>query len=368
MKSILEELNQPTNFGALIEEYAKRSTEIVEWEKELEAEYSATGAFEEFVAEYAATQAGSFIAKNADKPLRELPDVGKILGSVARLGDRWQLDNDRLDKLLMLEGRYRDRARNLSADQRKVEYNKLLKFAFGLFERATFAPHKRLDWAFYSAYSTGVYDVTTSNNPDGITFQLDLGIPTTKLRATDTVLTDLENSNPVVALQYQVNKMRAKGKVVTRMDMNFNTAALIMGSKAIRTAFSVDIPKGKVSPTGIVSEGMINEYFKAIGLPPIKVVDVFVTLPGKSGTTVNAFQDNRIVLRTNASVGKLVVKDALESKDPHPNKAYTSFKDNLISSYRTEQGRFVEYEMNALPVFTGKNDMLIIKVDEKDAA
>lgn len=367
MKSILQEISEPKHFDAFIQEYMKTTTHVIEWEKELETDYSASGAFEEFVGEYAAAQAGSFIAKNADKPLREMPDLGKITGSIARLGDRWQLDNDRLDKLIQLEGRYRNRAGNFSNEQKAVEWNKVLKFAFGMYEPAAIAPHKRLDLTFFNGYSDGKYEVTVANNPDGITFELDLKIPTHKLRSTDVVFSDIANSDPVDALQYRVKQLRAKGKIVTRLDMNFHTAGLIMASAKIKAAFSVDIPKGRVSPSGIVSDTMLNEYFKVIGLPPIRIVDIFVTLPGKDTEAVNAFKDNRIVFRTAAPVGKMMIKDALESKDPHPNKVYSIFKENLISSYRREEGRFVEYEMNALPVFSGKNDMAILRVDEKDS-
>lgn len=367
MKTILQEISEERNFDAFIQEQMKISTYKPEWKKEMDTDFSVSGAFNEFVGEYAAAQAGSFIAKNADKPLREMPDLGSITGTISRLGDRWQLDNDRLDKLMQLEGRYRGRARNFSNEQKAAEWQKVLRFCFGMYEPAAIAPHKRLDLVFYNGLSNGKYEVTLANNPDGIQFELDLKIPTFKLRASDPLFSDTANSDPVAVLQYFTLQMRAQGKMVTKYQMNFNTLQKILSSAKIKAAFSVDVAKGRVSPSGIVSQEMVNDYFKVVGLPPIEVVDVFVSLPGKDATAVNAFKDDRIVFRTGASVAKLMVKDALESKDPHPNKVYTVYEENLISSYRREEGRFVEYEMNALPVFNGKNEMAILKIDEKDS-
>ena len=365
MKSVLQEISEPKNFDAFIQEQMKISTYTPEWKKEMDTDYTASGSFSEMVGEYTAAQAGSFIAKNADKPLQAMPDLGTITGSIGRLGDRWQLDNERLDKLMYLEGRYRDRAGNFSNERKASEWQKVLKFLFDPFEKAAIAPHKRLDLLYFNGLSNGQYVVNLSNNPDGIQWSLDLKIPTLKLRSSDVLFADAANSDPVAVLQYHTLKLRAKGKVVTKYQMNFTEAQKILESARIKSAFSVDVSKGRVSPSGIVSTEMLNNYFKVVGLAPIEIVDIFIGMPDQ--TVENAFKDNRIVFRTAASVAKLMVKDPLESKDPHPNKAYSIYEDNLISSYRREEGRFTEYEMQALPVFNGRNDFAILRTDEKDA-
>src|SRR5690606_29788118 len=121
---------------AFIQEQMKISTYKPEWKKEMDTEPTASGAYNEFIGEYAAAQAGSFIAKNANKPLREMPNLGSITGTIGRMGDRWQLDNERLDTLMMLEGRYRDRAKNFSNERKAAEWQKVLKFLFNMYEPA----------------------------------------------------------------------------------------------------------------------------------------------------------------------------------------------------------------------------------------
>src|SRR5690606_38621617 len=173
MKTILQEISEERNCDAFIQEQMKISTYKPEWKKEMDTDYSVSGAYNEFVGEYAAAQAGSIIAKNADKPLREMPDLGSITGTIGRLGDRWHLDNDRLDKLMQLEGRYRGRARNFTNEQKAAEWQKVLKFLFNMYEPAVIAPHKRLDLLFYNGLSDGKYEVTLANNPDGVQWELD---------------------------------------------------------------------------------------------------------------------------------------------------------------------------------------------------
>jgi len=366
MKSLLQEISEQKNFDAFIQEQMKISTYKPVWKGEMDTDYSASGTFDEFVGEYTAAQAGSIIAKNADKPLREMPDLGRIAGSIGRIGDRWQMDNDRLDKLMFLEGRYRDRAKNFTNERKAAEWQKVLRFLFEPYEKAAIFPHKRIDHLFYNGLSDGQYVVNLTNNPDGIQWVLDLKIPTYKLRAADSLFSDTANSDPAGVIQHFVKVLRAKGKIVTKIQANFNTVNKILSANIVKQNFTVNVgTKGNVKPAGIVSLAMFNEYLTISGLPPIEIVDVFIGMPDQS--VVNAFKDDRLVFRTATPVAKLMVKDPLESKDPHPNKVYSVYEDNLIASYRREEGRFVENEMNAIPVFNGKNDMAILKVDEKDS-
>lgn len=362
MKSVLQEITDPKHFDAFVDTQMQISTFKPVYEGEMDTDYSESGSFNEFVASYAAAQMGSIIAKNSEKPIQEMPDLGSIQGVLARMGDRWQIDNDLLDKILMLEGRYRNRAGNFSNEKKASEYQKILKLLFEPYERAAIAPHKTIDLLYFNGLSNGKYDINLTNNPNGVTFQLDLKIPTETLTANEALFSDHENSDPVAVCKRIVNQMRTKGKIVEEIQMNFKTISDVLASKKIKNAFTMDIAKGKVAST-IVSEVMLNEYFKVVGLPPIKVVDVFVT--NGDGVVENAFVNDRVVFRTSSSVAKLMVKDALESKDPHPNKVYSTYKDNLIASYRREEGRFVEYEMNAIPVFNGRNEVTILKVDVK---
>jgi hypothetical protein len=54
----------------------------------------------------------------------------------------------------------------------------------------------------------------------------------------------------------------------------------------------------------------------------------------------------------------------LEMLDPIPNKSYSTYDDNLVGFWRSDKGRFIDYEMWANPVFTGKEDYVILETDK----
>lgn len=364
MDRILAEILKPKEFSAFIDERMKLSTYAPAWEREMDTDYSASKSFNEYVGEYSAAFAASVIEKNASKPLQNMPNLGQITGVLGRYGDLFQMDNDRLDHVLYLEDRYRNRAGNMTSEQKKTEFNKVLKYLFEPFERAAVAPHKRIDQLYYGGLSTGKLTVTLTNNPNGVQWDLDLGVPTVNLASTSVIWSTTGTSKPIQDITARVLAMRAAGKNVVKIQMNNTTFQKMASSTSFNGIFSIEIGKTRVSPSGIVTKDMVNQYLEAAGMPPIEIVDVFILQ--SNGTAVNAFADDRVVFRTEAAAAKLIIADPLESKDPHPNKVYSTWKDNLISQYRTENGRFVEYEMWALPVFTGRTDMTIMKVDTKD--
>ncbi len=362
MKSIIEEILDPKGFDAFVNEQMKLSTYVPEWEKEMDTDYSESKSFNEVIASYTAAYAASVIEKNAEKPLQNMPNLGELSGTIARYGDRFQLDNDRLDRVLFLEGRYRGRAGNLTEVQKTAEYAKVVKFLFDPYEKAAVAPHKRIDQLYYQGLSNGAFTVSLANNPNGIQFTVDLGVTQYQIANGGVIWSTTGTSNPVKDVQTVLNVMRGKGKRVTSLEMTPTTFQKLAASNSIKNLFTSKIPSGEVAPSGVVTLDMLNQYFTVIGLPTIVLKEIFIAKP--DGTVENVFKDDRIVFRTGAQVAKLLIADSVEGKLPLPNRVYTTYKDNLISQWRSEQGQFIEYEMWALPVFTGRDDFAILKVDE----
>ncbi|GAB3701421.1 hypothetical protein GCM10027592_29500 [Spirosoma flavus] len=362
MKSIIEEILEPEGFDAFINEQMKLSTYVPEWEKEMDTDYSESKAFNEVIGTYSAAYAASVVEKNADKPLQNMPNLGELNGTLARMADRFQLDNDRLDRVLFLEGRYRGRAANLTETQKLSEYGKITKFLFDPYEKAAIAPHKRIDQLYFQGLSDGKFTVSLANNPKGIQFELPLGIPTYQIQNGGVAWVTVATSKPVQDILYVQNILRGKGKIVTKLQMTPNTFQKIAGSASVKNLYTLKVPAGEIAPGGIVTLDMINQYFGVIGLPAIELMEKFLAKP--DGTAENMFKEDRVVFRTANKVAKLLIADTVESKLPLPNRVYTTYKDNLISQYRTEQGQFIDYEMWGLPIFTGRDDFAILKVDE----
>lgn len=66
------------------------------------------------------------------------------------------------------------------------------------------------------------------------------------------------------------------------------------------------------------------------------------------------------------TVAVLKASDPLEMLDPIPNKSYSTYDDNLVGFWRSDKGRFIDYDMWANPVFTGKADYVILETDKTE--
>lgn len=361
MDSLIIELQKPKRFDCFIQEQMKNSTYKAEWKDEISSvEYSASKTYNAILAEYAAAMVGSVIDKNGNKPIQTMPTANELMGSLSRIGDKWQMDNDRLTQYYYLEGRFRDKQANMSNEQRATEYAKLVKYLFDPFEKAVIAPHKRIDMLYFEGLFNGTQSVTRKNNTKSeVAYTYDLGVKKFKAKVAKW---GEANSTPIDDIQEITDYLGAKGKVVLKMRMSIRTFRKMCKSTQIKDTFKLKLGKVDVIQSR-VSYNEVNEYFASILLPQISIEkERFCTLA--DGTTFNMTQDDRVVFQCADAVAVLKASDPLESVDPVPNKSYSVYDDNLVGFWRSEEGRFIDYEMWATPVFTGKNDYVILETDQ----
>ena len=370
MDSILKQLANKEAFDAFIQDNMALSTYTPLWKQEIpdsEVEYSATGNFSTYTAEYEAAAIASVIAKNADKPLKNMPTLGQLTGSIARMGDRFQLDNDRLRDLMIMEDRFRNTSANFTETKRLSEWGKITDFLFKPYQSAAIAPHKRLDLLYFEGLSNGTLTVDLNNNPQGIAFDpIDFGVKkfgasgpvwSTATAGTMTALQDIRRIVDILETQY--------GKIVTQLRMSPATFSKMQLSNQFNQSVKLNLSSMEVGPAGMLSLEMANKYLGGLDLPPIKLERKMIRI--NDTQTINAFKDDRVVFQCAPNVAKMVISDPLELRMPHPNKQYSDYFDNLISQYRKEEGQFIEYEMWGLPVFSGKEDFAIMEVDRTEA-
>lgn len=367
MDSLLKKLLDPQVFSAFVSENMKTSTYKANWKGEMDVEYEPSKAYKAIIAEYAAAVAGSIIDKNAEKPTHSLPTAAELTGSIARMADEWQMDNDKLDQFLYLENRYRSKFGTNGLIQGNVQsveqYRKLVKFLFGAFESAVIAPHKRIDLLYYEGLFKGSMTLSATNNSkSGLTFSLSTGATQYKCLSTGAVW-GATGATPLADLQACISSAESNGKAVQKIRMSRNTYANMCKVGEFTSVFKLNLGLGKVSPSGVIPVEIVNQYLESISLPMIVIESPkLVLLP--SGSSTNAIPDNRVVLQCADKVAVLKVADSTEMADPLPNKTYATYDDNLVGQWRDSKGRFVDYEMWAMPVFTGRNDYFILKTDE----
>lgn len=358
---VIDELSDKNTFDLFINENMKTSTYKADWKQEVSGvEYEESKAFQAFTAEWAAAQIGNIVEKNAEKPLEQMPQAGQIIGALTRSAGIWQMDNDRLERYFHLERRFRSRAHNFTETQYKAEYQKLIEFLFNPFERAAIAPHKRMDALYWEGLSDGQFTVSLANNPKGSDFfVLPNGIKKYGISKggvwTQTAAADMD---VVGTLKDLKDKAKVMGKRVVKYRVSDSTFNLMIMDKHFADNVRLTVGMYQFQNAGLITIDAVNSYLKAVSLAPIEIIDTLAT--DQSGAGVSLFKDDRVVAMLADKVAVMKISDPLEMLDPLPNKVYSTYDDNLIGMWRSEKGRFIDYDMWAMPVFVGRDDVLIV--------
>lgn len=366
MATILETIQTPRAFDAFVNENMKTSTYQIGWNTEMDVEYEASKNWAAATADYAAAMLGTVIDKNAERPKRDMPSIGELSGTLARMGDEWQIDNDRLERYMYMENRFRERSGNLSNEQKAAQYARIVKYLFNPYELAAIAPHRRILAQYLEGLSDSQVTLTKTNNAGGIVWSAAISVGITKnILPLNGVVWSTANAatmDVIKVLQAAEDLADSNGKVAIKHRVSRATASLIVMSKQLKDLISYNLGKQQIAAGGFISLETVNLYLTGVGLKPIEVVNEKGIL--STGTAVSLFKDGRVVTMCAPKVAVLKVSDPLEAIDPVPNKVYTTFNDNLVSQWRSEKGRFVGYEMFAFPAFVGNKDVFITDVSQ----
>jgi hypothetical protein len=360
-QSLLIRIQTPDVFEAFINKGVRDMSYVADWKTELGSpEYCSSKAYQAYLAEYSAAMVGSVVDKNAEKPTHQLPAANEIIGSLARISDEWQLDNDKLSQFYYMENRYRDNLKSGFMKSTPADRQALVDYLFNMFQNAVIAPHKRIDMMYYEGLYNGTQTVSATNNPKSkVTFSATL--PVTTLKAT-TATWGNASATPIADLLAACDEAGRHGRSVLKIRMSRNTFRKMCKATEIAGKFELKFNKANATAS-IIPVDVINTYLESVMLPPIVVEDPkYVTFA--DGTSTNMIPDDRVVLQCTPRVAVLKISDPLESIDAIPNKTYANYEGNLVGFWRNDKGRFVDYEMWAIPVFNGVNNYFILKTDE----
>lgn len=364
MNSILKQLQEPKSLQTYIDENMKTSTYKALWKDEMKpVEYCAAKAYIANIAAYTAAMAGSVIAKNGERPVHTMPDFGQLTGSIGRIGDEWELDNDYLEQLHLLEGKYNDiKGRgNYTQASLNAEYDKLITYSFKPFELATISPHKRIDMLYFEGLFKGTQTVSRKDNSKAnVSYTFNLGIETIKPK----VKWGQANATPFADLKALKDKAKQKGRKVLRVRMSETTFYKMCQSDEVKNTFKLNLGTVQLNATvPLISTEQMNIYLRSVLLPTIQIdEDKFVNLP--DGSTVNLIPDDRVVAMCADKVAVPKAAEALEAIDPLPDVSYATYDDNLVGYWRDKDGYHLTNEMWMQPVFDGINDFFIMDVSQ----
>lgn len=335
--------NDPIVVNAVIDRIQAQQKDTIYWQRYLSFEQTNSRTFKTYFGTQTGVIAGSVIAKNATKPTRERKSMGSGFGEVANLGDKYQLDNDRLDMVRQLVDKF-------NTNNNPAALDEIINYVFDDLRQVLLAPHKRMDKFVGDLRSTGKGQVSVDDNPDGIEI-LEVTLPTEKYQIPAERKGDL-----VSFLQSYVQEKRSSMGSFGVMEMNrFTFNNRVKTSDEFKNAYTRLFGSAEIAVgAGIITDTMANELFTTIGLPPIRIVEEYVDM--LDGTSVNTFANDRIVLLPGDNLGKMRWHMPYEYTDQVPGKTYTLREGgHMITSKRTEEGRFLEYGCEWMPEFTAPN-------------
>lgn len=341
--------NDASVIKAIIDRVQQTKLDTIYWKRYLDFEQTISRTFKTYIGTVTGVTMGSIIDRNAKKPLRNRRSLGSGVGEVAYLGNKYQMDNDRLDMLKSLIDKYNQ---SKTSDQ-ITAMNEIISFITDDLRQCLLAPHKRMDKVVGDLRSLGKAQVLNANNKDGIEL-IDIELP---VKFIEPAVGD--KTSFVSYLQAQINSLKAQYGIFSVIEMSrltFNS--YVLKSAEMLTSYKQIYGGAEMSLAGgLLTDGMATQIFTGIGLPPIRIVEDYVL--AEDGTNVATFADKRVVLLQGDKLGKMRWHTPYEISDPVPGKTYTRSEGGMyISQIRTDEGRFMEYGCEWMPDFAAPNKIV----------
>lgn len=295
--------------------------------------------------------AGSIIGKNDQKPLRERRVLGTGYTEIAYLGDRYQMDIERLSQLQDILDKFN--AAN-TADQRTI-LNEIIDFIFDDYRQILLAPHKRMDIVVGELLMTGKSTVHLADNKENIEL-LDIDLPFHFIKPQADA-----KAKFISYLQQEIQKLKAKYGVFSKMIMSRGTFMKnIVGASEFGDKFKMVLGEREFMVSGgLITDKMASSVFTGIGLPAIEIKEDYVE--NQKGENVQIYADDRITLLQSDAVLRMRHHRPYVMTDPVPGRNYTQAEGQMsVCNYRDEEGRYMEYTAEWIPEFIAPNKIVNI--------
>lgn len=348
----------PAIVDAVIDRVLQTRLDTIYWKQYGSFLETKTRVFKTYLGTVTGVVAGSIIAKNDQKPLRERRNLGSGYTEIAYLGDRYQMDIERLSQLQDIIDKFN--AAN-TASQKSV-MNEIIDFIMDDYRQILLAPHKRMDIIVPELLMTGSTTVHMADNAENAEV-LDISLPfhfiTPETNVKDTFIT---------YLQGKINELKAQYGVFSKMIMSRGTFMKnIVGASEFGDKFKMILgEKEFMVNAGLVTDQMVSSVFTGIGLPSIEIKEDYVA--DQNGQNVQIYADDRITLLQSDTVLRMRHHKPYIMTDPVPGRNYNTSEGQMsICNYRDEEGRYMEYTAEWIPEFIAPNKIVNIDLRTMNA-
>lgn len=350
--------SDPMIVNAVIDRVLQTRQDRIYWQQYGSFLETKTRVFKTYLGTVTGVMAGSIIGKNDQKPIRERRSLGSGYTEIAYLGDRYQMDIERLSQLQDILDKFN--AAN-TADQRTI-LNEIIDFIYDDYRQILLAPHKRMDIVTGELLMTGKAKVHLADNKENIEL-LDIDLPFKFLKPEAAV-----RATFISYLKEQIGALKAKYGVFSKMIMSRGTFNKnIVGSKEFGETFKMILGSNQFYVRGgLITSQMASSVFSGIGLPTIEIKEDYVE--NQNGENVQIYADDRITLLQSDNVMRMRYHRPYVMADPVPGRNYSQSEGQMsICNYRDEEGRYMEYTAEWIPEFIAPNKIVNIDLSTMNA-
>lgn len=350
--------SDPMIVDAVIDRVLQTRQDRIYWQQYGSFLETKTRVFKTYLGTVTGVMAGSIIAKNDQKPIRERRSLGTGYTEIAYLGDRYQMDVERMSQLQDILDKFN--AAN-TEDQRTI-LNEIIDFIYDDYRQVLLAPHKRMDIIVGELLMAGKATVNLADNKENIEL-LDIELPFNFIKPQNS-----EKDKFISYLQKKIEELKAKYGVFEKMIMSrgtFNNS--IVGCKEFGETFKMILGNNQFYVGGgLITSQMASSVFTGIGLPAIEIKEDYVE--NQAGENVQIYADNRITLLRSDSVMRMRHHRPYVMTDPVPGRNYSTGEGQMsICNYRDEEGRYMEYSAEWIPEFIAPNKIVNFDLSEMNA-
>lgn len=339
----------PNIVKAVIDRVLQMKLDAIYWRQYGDFLETKQRVFKTYLGTVTGVVAGSILGKNDQKPLRERRSLGSGYTEIAYLGDRYQMDIERLSQLQDTIDKFN--AAN-TADQRTI-LQEIIDFIIDDYRQILLAPHKRMDIVVPELLMTGKSTVYMADNKENIEL-LDIKLPFHIIKPTVDA-----KAKFISYMQAELEQLKSKYGVFSKMIMSratFNKN--IVGSAEFGETFKMILGNNQFYVSGgLITSQMASSVFTGIGLPTIEIKEDYVE--NQAGENVKIYADDRITLLRDDKVMKMRHHKPYVMTDPVPGRNYTTAEGQMsVCNYRDEEGRYMEYTAEWIPEFTAPNKIV----------
>jgi hypothetical protein len=287
--------------------------------------------------------AASVISRGSQAPLRSRPGMDKLNGEIPPIAEKFVMREEEYRNFLAVQ-------QLPISDESKTKI--LLDLLFGDMKRAGDSLYKRLDIMSLEGVSKGQISLDINNNPDGVVLAnpIDLLFPSgNKTNAAISWQTPA-TATPIADMQGAVNYQRNRGWKIAKWLMSPTLWGYFYKCDEVKNYFSAYY--GKANNKVIVTIDSVNDFLKAMQLPPIEIVDQSIGIE-KDGaiTAIRPFSDTNCVGVPDGKLGIIHNALALEEFKPVSDVKYGKFKEGLLSKWQDNEpwAEYTKGELNAFP-------------------